>query len=111
MHAGPNPTLSNAELAVFGALAGVVAWLSTYWADVVKTRMQAEPLASLRGPTPSFLTILRATFREGGWHALFAGAGTTVVRAIPANAALVRFFSDPVCRVRRRKTRAPRIIH
>lgn len=111
MHTGPNPTLSNAELAVSGALAGVAAWLSTYWADVVKTRMQAEPLASLRGPTPSFLTILRATFHEGGWHAFFAGAGTTVVRAIPANAALVRFSSDPVCRVRRRKTRAPRIIH
>lgn len=89
-HQGPHPTVTHAEMAVSGALAGVVAWLATYWADVVKTRIQAEPLAALRNPTPSFVAVLRATYRQGGLPALFAGAGTTVVRAIPANAALVR---------------------
>ncbi|KAI3623149.1 hypothetical protein CBS14141_003932 [Malassezia furfur] len=87
-HSETRPELSNAEMAVSGALAGVVGWLATYWADVVKTRIQAEPISSFRNHTPGFWPVLRATYRQGGLGALFAGASTTVLRAIPANAAL-----------------------
>lgn len=94
MHTETKPELSNAEMAVSGALAGVVGWLATYWADVVKTRIQAEPISSFRNHTPGFWPVLRATYRQGGLGALFAGASTTVLRAIPANAALVRGMHD-----------------
>lgn len=81
--------LTNVEMAVSGGLAGVLAWLSTFGADVVKTRVQAsERMANEHGS--AFVTAARATFRQGGWRAFLAGVGPTVVRALPVNAVLVR---------------------
>ncbi|WFD30533.1 hypothetical protein MSPP1_001554 [Malassezia sp. CBS 17886] len=84
LHAHHQP-LRAWELGVSGAAAGVVAWLVTYWADVVKTQLQAAPPGA---PRRTFSQVLVQTYRDGGPQALFAGAGTTVLRAIPANAAL-----------------------
>lgn len=85
-HTHPQTPLAAWEFAVSGAIAGVVAWLSTYWVDVVKTQIQAQPPEARR----SMVDVAYHTWRRGGMRAFFAGVGPTVLRAIPANAALVR---------------------
>lgn len=86
-HHGPAAAqLSALELAVSGALAGCIGWTATFPLDVVKTRMQAAPLASK--PLPGVRDTVRAVYADGGARAFFRGLGTTLVRAVPANAAL-----------------------
>jgi hypothetical protein len=90
-HGETNSKLSNVEMAISGGLAGVVAWMSTFGADVIKTRVQAvdRDLHDRTGQN-AFFQAARATYRQGGWRAFFAGAGPTILRALPVNAALVR---------------------
>ncbi|SPC67598.1 related to Carrier protein YMC1, mitochondrial precursor [Ustilago sp. UG-2017b] len=83
--------LTNVDMAVSGAVAGVVAWVSTFWADVIKTKIQASSRIDDKrtGRTGSlFWTTARGTFAHGGWRAFFVGVGTTVLRALPVNAVL-----------------------
>lgn len=93
--------LSALELAFSGALAGCIGWAATFPLDVVKTRLQAAPLASYgssgqqanrplsAGVTPPSLgATFKDIYREGGTRAFFRGLGTTLIRAVPANAAL-----------------------
>lgn len=75
--------LSNAELAVSGALGGVIAWLSTFPIDCIKTRMQASS-----APELSISRAAREIWTEGGFCAFWSGVGPTVLRAIPVNAVL-----------------------
>ncbi|WFD34582.1 hypothetical protein MCUN1_001423 [Malassezia cuniculi] len=80
----PESPLAAWEYAVSGAIAGIVGWLSTYWVDVIKTQVQAQPPENRR----SIADIAYRTYMSGGTRAFFAGVGPTVLRAIPANAAL-----------------------
>lgn len=93
--------LSNVDMAASGAIAGVVAWLSTFWADVIKTKIQAsshynDPTISNIHPTrtrPSlhsslFWSTARHTYTQAGWSAFFVGLGPTILRALPVNAVL-----------------------
>ena len=93
--------LSNAQLAVSGGIAGVLAWLSTFWADVVKTRVQATShLDDRRAPGSPFwhrslfLRTAASTYAEGGIAAFFAGVGPTVLRALPVNAVMFIVFES-----------------
>jgi len=47
------PRLSALELAISGGLAGMVGWAVTFWADVVKTRIQATEKAATVSPVHS----------------------------------------------------------
>ncbi|PWN45375.1 mitochondrial carrier [Ceraceosorus guamensis] len=108
--------LSNVELALSGAIAGVVGWISTFWADTVKTRIQASklPLQSRAGDagvacadrtrllggeqhsegsvahdrSRGFIAQARSVHQEGGLRGFWKGAGPTILRAIPVNATL-----------------------
>lgn len=84
--------LTNLDMAVSGAVAGVVAWVSTFWADVIKTKIQAtsvlDDARSGRRGGSLFWSTARQTFAEGGWRAFFVGVGPTVLRALPVNAVL-----------------------
>ncbi|TKY86256.1 hypothetical protein EX895_005081 [Sporisorium graminicola] len=81
--------LSNVDMAASGALAGVVAWLSTFWADVIKTKIQATSrLDDAPGQRSLFWSTARQTYASGGWRAFFVGVGPTVLRALPVNAVL-----------------------
>ena len=91
---GRPPT--NVDLAVSGALAGVVAWLSTFWADVIKTKIQASTRFDDRGAKSLFWSTARETYASGGWRAFFVGVGPTVVRALPVNAVL--FVTYEACK-------------
>ena len=85
---GNDVSLSNLDLALSGGLAGIVGWLSTFGADVIKTRVQAT--SRRPGVRSAFLSAAADTYREGGWRAFFAGVGPTILRALPVNAVLVR---------------------
>ncbi|CDU25955.1 related to Carrier protein YMC1, mitochondrial precursor [Sporisorium scitamineum] len=81
--------LSNVDMAVSGAFAGVVAWLSTFWADVIKTKIQATTrFDDGQGKRSLFWSTARETYASGGWRAFFVGVGPTVLRALPVNAVL-----------------------
>ncbi|EST04819.2 Mitochondrial substrate/solute carrier [Kalmanozyma brasiliensis GHG001] len=80
--------LSNLDMAASGAVAGVVAWLSTFWADVIKTKIQASTRLDDGGRRSLFWLTARETYRAGGVRAFFVGVGPTVLRALPVNAVL-----------------------
>ena len=81
--------LSNVELAFSGALAGCLAWASTFPLDVVKTRIQAQPfISSTMTDQRTIVSVARQAYRQEGLTAFVKGLGPTMVRAIPANAAL-----------------------
>lgn len=90
------PGLSNLEYAFSGAVAGVLAWVSTFPIDCIKTRVQAvERLAgegqTERGWRPwngSVAVAAREIWSQGGPGAFWRGVGATVLRAIPVNATL-----------------------
>ncbi|EPQ28942.1 uncharacterized protein PFL1_03742 [Pseudozyma flocculosa PF-1] len=99
--------LSNVELAVSGGIAGVLAWLSTFWADVIKTKVQATTrfddqkarLAQSQSGAHSplwtrslFCRTAAETYKDGGVRAFFAGVGPTVLRALPVNAVMFIVF-------------------
>ena len=67
-----------------GGMAGVVAWWAVYPVDVVKTRLQAQPLdkPQYKGVVDCFVKIVKAD----GPSVLFRGLGATLLRAFPLNA-------------------------
>lgn len=80
--------LSNLDMAVSGGIAGVFAWVSTFWADVVKTKIQASSHLDDRGKGSLFWRTAKRTWQQGRWRGFFTGVGPTVLRAIPVNAVL-----------------------
>lgn len=74
--------LSNIELAISGAVAGVLAWLSTFPIDCVKTRVQASTQPA------SIVSAVQEVWAESGFRGFWRGVGPTVIRAIPVNATL-----------------------
>jgi solute carrier family 25 carnitine/acylcarnitine transporter 20/29 len=85
----PGLTPSPSVMALSGALAGVIAWISTFWADVVKTKIQAS--SHLHRPSPPrslFWSTAADTYRHGGVKAFYAGIAPTLLRAVPVNAVL-----------------------
>lgn len=74
--------LSNVELAISGALAGVIAWVSTFPIDCIKTRVQASDRRM------GVAAAAKDVWQSGGWRAFWRGVGPTVLRAIPVNATL-----------------------
>lgn len=77
--------LGAAELFVCGGLAGVSGWSIVFPMDVVKSKMQTAPTAT---PT-SALQVIRHTLKTEGPRAFYRGWSAAVLRAFPANAALL----------------------
>ncbi|KAG1219509.1 hypothetical protein G6F35_007431 [Rhizopus arrhizus] len=74
--------LSGPKVILAGGTAGIFAWCSTYFADVVKTRIQSEP-QRYKG----MIDCLKRSYYEEGWRIFFKGLTPTIVRAFPSNAA------------------------
>ena len=85
-----NTELLAWELAVSGAIAGVVGVLMFYPADMVKSTIQTEEELRLHGAgrnsgRSSFVGTFRKMWVQHGVHGLYAGCGMTVVRAVPSS--------------------------
>ncbi|KAL7333908.1 hypothetical protein PS15p_202752 [Mucor circinelloides] len=74
--------LSGPKVILAGGSAGIVAWCSTYFADVVKTRIQSEP-ERYKG----FIDCIKSSYQNEGWRIFFRGLTPTILRAFPSNAA------------------------
>ncbi|KAG2175653.1 hypothetical protein INT43_001300 [Umbelopsis isabellina] len=81
-HHGADEDLTGWQVVLAGGSAGIMAWCSTYAADVLKTRIQSEP-TRYRG----VIDCARQCYREEGWRIFFRGLNATIVRAFPSNAA------------------------
>ncbi|EKF30783.1 mitochondrial carrier protein, putative [Trypanosoma cruzi marinkellei] len=81
---GSTAELSPWRLMFAGGCSGVAFWTVFFPADVVKTRMQVDPVFSQW----SFGKALRVLYAEGGMRALYCGWSLTAVRSFPSNAAI-----------------------
>ncbi|KAG6388394.1 hypothetical protein SASPL_149819 [Salvia splendens] len=69
-----------------GGLAGVASWICCYPLDVVKTRLQAQSRSTER--YGGIVDCFRQSVREEGYHVLWRGLGTAVLRAFIVNGAI-----------------------
>lgn len=88
--------LGPAELFLCGGLAGVSGWSIIFPMDVVKSKVQTNAYPGLNS-----FEVVRHTYRAGGIRAFYQGWSAAVMRAFPANAALLlgvefsrRFFEQ-----------------
>ncbi|KAK0534775.1 hypothetical protein OC834_001755 [Tilletia horrida] len=61
-----SPRLSPIELAISGGLAGMVGWGATFWADVIKTRIQATEATAKREAPSSPPSLAPVSTAENG---------------------------------------------
>ncbi|XP_058105556.1 mitochondrial arginine transporter BAC2-like [Magnolia sinica] len=82
---------SLSTMFVAGGLAGVASWLCCYPLDVVKTRLQAQPLSRwdhLPLKYDGIMDCFRKSVQEEGHTVLWRGLGTTVARSFIVNGAV-----------------------
>ena len=75
--------VSTPVLLVAGGLAGMMAWMSTYPIDVIKSRVQADMSGTYKG----FVDCFRKSYEELGLSVFTRGLPSTMLRAFPVNAA------------------------
>ncbi|KAJ1982760.1 hypothetical protein H4R35_000119 [Dimargaris xerosporica] len=94
---GATTTQNSLALIFAGGLAGIAAWISTYPADVIKTRMQNhEAGKATTSPYSSLMRAFQHCHREGGMRLLFSGLTATIIRAFPCNAATLFVYTTAV---------------
>ncbi|KAG2225557.1 hypothetical protein INT45_013668 [Circinella minor] len=77
-----NRNITGPEVIFAGGIAGMMAWCSTYPADVIKTRIQASP-----GEYKGMIDCARRCYQSEGIRIMFRGLLPTLLRAFPSNAA------------------------
>lgn len=73
--------VGTASMLMAGGLSGTVSWILTYPLDVVKTRLQVDPVKY-----SSFVDCLRKSVQSEGLVCLTRGLTPTLIRAFPTNA-------------------------
>ncbi|KAI9274421.1 mitochondrial carrier domain-containing protein [Phascolomyces articulosus] len=79
---GGGRDITGPKVIFAGGIAGMIAWCSTYPADVIKTRIQANP-----GEYKSMIDCARQCYKSEGINIMFRGLFPTLLRAFPSNAA------------------------
>lgn len=90
--------MRSMKLLVAGGLSGIFGWLSTYPMDVIKTKIQAQPIEHKKN-APLYTGIVDCTRRIVGAEGpavLWRGLGATVIRAFPANAVIFLAYSTTI---------------
>jgi solute carrier family 25 carnitine/acylcarnitine transporter 20/29 len=88
--------LDNSQLMLAGGISGIAGWMSTYPVDVVKTRIQAQPLFPTSDTKPtktSLISWFRSILKNEGMPGFFRGATATVIRAFPTNAVIFTVYA------------------
>ncbi|KAI9179270.1 hypothetical protein H9P43_005933 [Blastocladiella emersonii ATCC 22665] len=80
---GAEAALRPWQLMLAGGLSGIAGWMSTYPADVLKTKIQSAD----RGTYKGMWDCAKITVRAEGITGLWRGSMATIVRAFPTNAA------------------------
>ena len=83
--------MSNFDIWISGACAGVGCWILTYPIDIVKTRMQASPHHTYNG----FIDCGIQTFKDAkkiGFHTLFIGLAPAIYRAAILHSAIFLIY-------------------
>lgn len=75
--------LSTSVLLFAGGIAGQLSWLSTYPADVVKSRIQND----VANEYSSAMDCVRKSYAQEGYRCFFRGLNATLIRAFPMNGA------------------------
>jgi len=70
---------------VAGGLSGCITWLMVYPVDVIKSRIQTNPLDSNHPSHRNMIPVANDIVSRGGYRALFRGVGVTMLRAFPVN--------------------------
>lgn len=78
--------LGPLELMFCGGMTGMISWGTSYPADVIKTRIQAEGFAP-SGRYKGTIDCIRSSVNKEGWRVLTKGLSVCLVRAFPVNAA------------------------
>ena len=77
-----------------GGLAGTTSWLATVPLDVIKTRIQSDPLTvGGRYVASGIRQCVIDGWRAGGWRVFYRGLGATCLRAFPVNAVTLVVYS------------------
>lgn len=76
------------KLMLAGGVGGVTYWTAFFPADVVKTKMQLDPVYQKLG----LVRGLALLYKQGGVRALYTGWSITAVRAFPANAIIFSVY-------------------
>jgi len=82
---GRKESLSQGQLMAAGSLGGIAYNAILFPADVVKSQVQAE---TTTGQRPQYARRLAALYAKEGLRGLYRGFGVTLLKAVPANAAI-----------------------
>ncbi|XP_063222866.1 mitochondrial basic amino acids transporter isoform X1 [Bacillus rossius redtenbacheri] len=89
--------LGTPGMLLAGGLSGMASWFTSYPADVVKSRLQADT----QGRYKNAVDCLRKSVAQEGLPVLYRGLASTLLRAFPTNAAtfavvtwVMRCFAD-----------------
>lgn len=83
--------ISSFHVCAYGAVGGLAMWTSVYPIDVLKSRMQTDALDPQKRQFSGLWQCYKSTVAHG-YKSLFRGFGTTLLRAVPANAATFLAF-------------------
>ena len=82
---GQSGSISIPKLFLSGGVSGILAWVVSYPADVVKTRLQSDGMDSNK--FSGIIDCCVKSYKGEGYKVFFKGLNATLLRAFPANAA------------------------
>lgn len=85
----PVRDLSMPVTMMAGSVAGVLYWVAIYPLDVVKSAMMTDSMVKADRKYPTILKTVQALWAEGGPKRFLRGLSPCLIRAVPANAAML----------------------
>ncbi|CAG9463121.1 unnamed protein product [Pedinophyceae sp. YPF-701] len=89
------PELPAPFVLTSAGIGGLLYWVTVYPIDVIKSAMMTDALAKTERRYPSFLATASSLMKEGGVKRFYKGFAPCLIRAMPANAAML-FTVDKV---------------
>jgi hypothetical protein len=77
---------------IAAGISGVFGWLIIYPLDVVKNRMQAQPVVEGGKVYKSTWDCILKSYKAEGWQVFFRGLQFTLLRAAPVSAILLPIY-------------------